>query len=120
MPMMRFFKKDVQGGDPTPDSASGKTKVESAAPTEKPSLEKDAADVPSDAVEGGAPAFDETINYLTGMKLAALITSLCLCIFLVALDQTIIAPALGAITAEYKSVKDIVSPIRLSPPPSIP
>jgi MFS family permease len=29
-------------------------------------------------------------------------------VFLVALDQTIIAPALGAITAQFQSVKDIV------------
>ncbi|KAL1847639.1 hypothetical protein Daus18300_013899 [Diaporthe australafricana] len=36
-----------------------------------------------------------------------ILASLCLSVFLVALDQTIIAPALGAITAEFKSVKDI-------------
>lgn len=36
-----------------------------------------------------------------------ILTSLCLSVFLVALDQTIIAPALGAITAEFESVKDI-------------
>ncbi|KAI6781011.1 uncharacterized protein J7T54_003153 [Emericellopsis cladophorae] len=45
--------------------------------------------------------------YPSGLKLALIIVSLCMCVFLVALDQTIIAPALGAITAEYKSVKDI-------------
>ncbi|KAM5346611.1 hypothetical protein ACJ41O_009616 [Fusarium nematophilum] len=46
-------------------------------------------------------------QYPGAAKLTLIISSLCLAIFLVALDQTIIAPALGAITAEYKSVKDI-------------
>lgn len=57
-----------------------------------------------DAAAGG-----DAPQYPGAAKLALIITSLCLAIFLVALDQTIIAPALGAITAEYKSVKDIVS-----------
>ncbi|KND90605.1 putative HC-toxin efflux carrier TOXA [Tolypocladium ophioglossoides CBS 100239] len=46
-------------------------------------------------------------DYPHGLKLALIITALCLAIFLVALDQTIIAPALGAITAQFQSVKDI-------------
>ncbi|KAK1776247.1 major facilitator superfamily domain-containing protein [Copromyces sp. CBS 386.78] len=45
--------------------------------------------------------------YPKGLKLILIIASLCLAVFLVALDQTIIAPALGAITQEYGSVKDI-------------
>ncbi|KAH6842994.1 major facilitator superfamily domain-containing protein [Chaetomium sp. MPI-CAGE-AT-0009] len=48
-----------------------------------------------------------TIIYPTGPKLILIIASLCLAVFLVALDQTIIAPALGAITGEFASVKDI-------------
>lgn len=59
-----------------------------------------------------APHADDDASepvYPTGLKLTLIITSLCLAVFLVALDQTIIAPALGAITADYKSVKDIVS-----------
>lgn len=51
----------------------------------------------------------DTIVYPSGITLTLIIVALCLAVFLVALDQTIIAPALGAITAEYKSVKDIVS-----------
>jgi EmrB/QacA subfamily drug resistance transporter len=50
---------------------------------------------------------EDTTDYPTGLKLVLIIVSLCMAVFLVALDQTIIAPALGAITAEYKSVKDI-------------
>lgn len=54
------------------------------------------------------PPGDEDIDsYPTGLKLYLVILSLCLAVFLVALDQTIIAPALGAITDEYRSVKDI-------------
>ncbi|KHO01780.1 MFS toxin efflux pump (AflT) [Metarhizium album ARSEF 1941] len=46
-------------------------------------------------------------GYPHGIKLVLIITALCLAVFLVALDQTIIAPALGAITAQFQSVKDI-------------
>lgn len=46
-------------------------------------------------------------DYPTGAKLVLIITSMCLAVFLVALDQTIIAPALGAITGAYNTVEDI-------------
>lgn len=59
--------------------------------------------------ENNNDAPTDTAVYPSGTKLALIISSLCMAVFLVALDQTIIAPALGAITAEYKSVKDIVS-----------
>lgn len=42
-----------------------------------------------------------------GLTRVLIIASLCLAVFLVALDQTIIAPALGAITADFASVRDI-------------
>ncbi|KAH8896988.1 MFS general substrate transporter [Thozetella sp. PMI_491] len=50
---------------------------------------------------------DEEKRYPKGIKLILIIASLCLSVFLVALDQTIIAPALGAITADFQSVSDI-------------
>ena len=50
---------------------------------------------------------DASVVYPKGIKLFLIIGSLCLTIFLVALDQTIIAPALGAITGEFASVGDI-------------
>lgn len=50
---------------------------------------------------------DDDNEYPSGIKLYLVILSLCIAVFLVALDQTIIAPALGAITGEYSSVKDI-------------
>jgi hypothetical protein len=63
---------------------------------------------PDSGAQGTDDEADET-KYPKGLPLTLIITSLCLAVFLVALDQTIIAPALGAITAEYRSVKDIVS-----------
>ncbi|KAK1491501.1 hypothetical protein CCUS01_03287 [Colletotrichum cuscutae] len=62
---------------------------------------------------GSASSVDQANNnqpeYPSTAKVALIISSLCLAIFLVALDQTIIAPALGAITAQFESVKDIMS-----------
>jgi MFS family permease len=52
-------------------------------------------------------ADETTPEYPGGTRLALILFSLCLSIFLVALDQTIIAPALGAITSEYNSIDDI-------------
>ncbi|KAM0331554.1 hypothetical protein ACHAQA_003232 [Verticillium albo-atrum] len=67
---------------------------------DKTNEEKAADDKDAAAVE------DESV-YPKGLKLTLILTSLCLAVFLVALDQTIIAPALGAITAQYGSVSDI-------------
>lgn len=50
---------------------------------------------------------EDESKYLTGTQLWLVLISLCLSVFLVALDQTIIAPALGAITTEFASIKDI-------------
>lgn len=72
------------------------------------SVEKANKTTPPDTIQENEPSNDEDVVYPTGITLILIITSLCLAVFLVALDQTIIAPALGAITAEYKSVKDIV------------
>lgn len=47
------------------------------------------------------------VVYPKGSVRFLIIASLCLAVFLVALDQTIIAPALGAITAQFNSTKDI-------------
>ncbi|KAF9876215.1 major facilitator superfamily transporter [Colletotrichum karsti] len=72
--------------------------------TEKPPHDMTATDSNSKQ----APSIHEDeVEYPHGLKLILIIASLCLAVFLVALDQTIIAPALGAITSEYGSVKDI-------------
>ncbi len=50
---------------------------------------------------------EEDVVYPSGPKLILIIVSLCLSVFLVALDQTIIAPALGKITDDFQSITDI-------------
>ena len=67
-----------------------------------------AGDAGEGAVAEKAAAPVDESEYPTGLKLVLIVASLCLAVFLVALDQTIIAPALGAITTQFQSVKDIV------------
>ncbi|KIX94209.1 uncharacterized protein Z520_10236 [Fonsecaea multimorphosa CBS 102226] len=50
---------------------------------------------------------EDTSNYPKGLKLVTLIIALCLAVFLVALDQTIIATAIPKITDRFNSVTDI-------------
>ncbi|KAK9852144.1 MFS transporter [Penicillium brevicompactum] len=45
--------------------------------------------------------------YPTGLRLVFIFVALCLTVFLVALDQTIIATAIPTITSEFNSVEDI-------------
>lgn len=54
-----------------------------------------------------APAGEETITYLSGYKLAVILTALCLSNFLVALDTTIIATAIPVISQEFGSLRDV-------------
>lgn len=86
--------------------STDKTEVGSgiASPPEKISPAEDAV-----VDEKDQQSDDDDPNYPHGVKLVLIISALCLAVFLVALDQTIIAPALGAITAQFQSVKDIVS-----------
>lgn len=63
-----------------------------------------------DGAEGSPaqdPEEDGEIVYPQGLPRILIIVCLCMSVFLVALDQTIIAPALGAITAQFNSTKDI-------------
>jgi hypothetical protein len=113
-----------------PRISGEKTEVDSrlATPPERIDDEKPVFDAVTPVREGGdaqpvldgqdeasAPENDttaasgDTTVYPKGLTLVFIIMSLCLAIFLVALDQTIIAPALGAITADFDSTKDIVS-----------
>ncbi|KAK5046733.1 hypothetical protein LTR84_007494 [Exophiala bonariae] len=57
-------------------------------------------------VEDNPEAEDES-NYPHGIKLYSLIAALCLAVFLVALDQTIIATAIPKITDRFNSIADI-------------
>ena len=83
--------------------STDKTEVASASLADRTSAPDDA-----NAREEKARRHDDDPNYPHGLKLVLIITALCLAVFLVALDQTIIAPALGAITGQFQSVKDIV------------
>ncbi|KAM0252500.1 hypothetical protein ACHAP5_001148 [Fusarium lateritium] len=89
--------------DETRLSSDEKTEVGSnnILDTSADNKEQHAGSISNSNVAGEEP------QYPGAAKLALIISSLCLAIFLVALDQTIIAPALGAITAKFQSVKDI-------------
>ena len=60
-----------------------------------------------DAAEKPSQSPPEEIDYPTGLKLVVIIVALCLAVFLVALDQTIIATAIPKITDRFNSVRDI-------------
>ncbi|CAJ0553020.1 Ff.00g115320.m01.CDS01 [Fusarium sp. VM40] len=71
-----------------------------------------------DAGELGTPTADclekhkesgceDELEYLTGWKLFLTFLALCLTVFLVALDQTIIATAIPTITSQFHSIKDV-------------
>ncbi|PLB38198.1 MDR family MFS transporter [Aspergillus candidus] len=55
----------------------------------------------NESIDSGDP------NYPSGIKLALIFVALCLTVFLVALDQTIIATAIPTITSEFHSIEDI-------------
>ncbi|KAK3350008.1 major facilitator superfamily domain-containing protein [Lasiosphaeria hispida] len=92
-------------------TVEGHTKTVDTTTDTDPEKSQTDASVNVDAEHGTAsPAVDhgqDRESYPHGAKLILIISSLCLAVFLVALDQTIIAPALGAITGEFASVKDI-------------
>lgn len=50
---------------------------------------------------------EEDMQYPHGPKLWIILSALCLAVFLVALDQTIIATAIPKITDHFNSIKDI-------------
>lgn len=59
-----------------------------------------------DPKTGETEAEDES-QYVTGVKLVTLVLALCMAVFLVALDQTIIATAIPKITDRFNSISDI-------------
>jgi len=50
---------------------------------------------------------EEDMEYPHGFKLAVILGALCLAVFLVALDQTIISTAIPKITDHFQSIRDI-------------
>jgi EmrB/QacA subfamily drug resistance transporter len=60
-----------------------------------------------DKVEEEEATEQEDANYPSGMKLAIIIAALALAVFLMALDNTIIATAIPRITDHFKSLNDV-------------
>lgn len=50
---------------------------------------------------------DDEIKYPTGARIVLILAALCMAVFLVALDQTIISTAIPKITDEFNSIGDI-------------
>lgn len=82
----------------TPSTKAGSSSSNTFVKDEKGSIK--------DAVEDTKPE-DEEIIHPTGLVLAAIVLALCLAVFLIALDQTIIATAIPRITDKFHSVQDI-------------
>lgn len=72
------------------------------------SLEKqNDADVTATDQNVTEPPTDSEVVYPTGIKVVLVLVALCLSVFLVALDQTIISTAIPKITDEFNSISDI-------------
>jgi len=93
---MSETKEGPPGVEPSPSEATPSTHT----------ITKDEKGPSNDVKEEIIPE-DKEIVYPTGLVLAAIILALCLAVFLVALDQTIIATAIPRITDKFHSVKDI-------------
>ncbi|KAH7134075.1 major facilitator superfamily domain-containing protein [Dactylonectria macrodidyma] len=60
-----------------------------------------------DESSAGSGQGDDDIEYPTGMKLALITLALCLAVFVMALDNSIIATAIPKITDEFHSLNDV-------------
>lgn len=91
----------------TPDSASisSTTTVDKTSPNEKGITTTENGKV--EESEASYAQEEDTSRHPHGLKLVTLIIALDLAVFLVALDQTIIATAIPKITDRFKSVGDI-------------
>jgi hypothetical protein len=57
--------------------------------------------------KSATPQTDDEVVYPTGAKVVLVLAALCMAVFLVALDQTIISTAIPKITDEFDSINDI-------------
>ena len=83
----------------------GDTKQGSTDVAVKPAKENHGVSEKEEAKAGGPE--DEEIEYPHGLKLAIILSALCLSVFLVALDNTIISTAIPKITDRFNSITDI-------------
>jgi hypothetical protein len=99
---------DKQDLDRTPSplgSLATDEKAKEPAVEDEIRLEKEKADVDDAASRTSEEELEA--NYPKGIKLGLIVLALCLAVFLVALDQTIIATAIPKITDQFKSLDDI-------------
>ena len=77
--------------------------------TQPSNLEKKSDSLLEASTPDGAtiPSDDEEIEYPHGIKLVLILLSLCCAVFLLALDQTIIATAIPKIIDQFASIQDI-------------
>ena len=102
--------KETSVTETTSEDAKIKTAEEHGAMKQKePGVEATASSkavvTPSETSPGKDT--EDNIEYPHGLKLVLILAALCLSVFLVALDQTIIATAIPKITDHFKSIGDI-------------
>ncbi|KAF3481676.1 uncharacterized protein GIQ15_04435 [Arthroderma uncinatum] len=111
-----FSKKDPEVKDKDTEVESSATSVLPGNEHNEESLSKDASGLTeksggmaTEVKEENAVAEedDETVNHVSGIKLAIVVTGLCLAVLLVALDNTIIATAIPKITDQFNAIEDI-------------
>lgn len=89
-------EQNVAEETPQPEHA---TKADPNSPTNPAAMTEEESKAKTQA--------EEDIEYPHGLKLWLILAALCLAVFLVALDQTIISTAIPKITDYFRSVKDI-------------
>ena len=94
-----------KNGAPTKAAGSHEMRETSRSPTPLGSSGSDSDKV--HVVQEKAEHDEDEIEYPSGLKLAVVSASLCLAVFLMALDNTIIATAIPKITDEFQSLDDI-------------
>lgn len=57
--------------------------------------------------KSATPRTDDEVVYPSGIKVVLILVALCMAVFLVALDQTIISTAIPKITDQFDSINDI-------------
>ncbi|KAH6680267.1 MFS multidrug transporter-like protein [Halenospora varia] len=86
---------------------SSSTMQEENMASDSPPTNNDTATVAKEMQTAKDPEAEEEMEYPHGVKLFVILGALCLAVFLVALDQTIIATAIPRITDKFNSIKDI-------------
>ncbi|KAL7625627.1 hypothetical protein AAE478_004847 [Parahypoxylon ruwenzoriense] len=95
-----LFRRDKKSQGPSPEDSEPAT-------NELPNP-RDKTEAPQDAARSSEnPPSEEDANYPTGIRLALILLSVFVSMFLVALDRLIISTAIPAITDEFRSLPDV-------------